>query len=440
MTAAYDSAISGYFRKQYASADQIDAAAAEDKAALREQSKQITLRYGCNPHQKPAQAWVSSAKLPFTVLSGSPGFINLLDALNSFALVKELSQAFKPALPAAASFKHVSPAGAAVGTAEPLTAEEIQVFGVDGLGCELSGLAKAYARARGADRMSSFGDFLALSHTCDVATAKIISREVSDGVVAPGYEPEALEILRKKKAGNYCVLQMDPMFEPASVESRTVYGVTMEQRRNDFKITPDLFKNVVSQKKDLPQEAITDLIVATLALKYTQSNSVSYALRGGLIGLGAGQQSRIHCTRLAGDKADAWWLRHHPKVLGFKFKKGTKRADKANAIDVYVTEQIWQTEEDDTERKEWEANFEEGAVPQPLSREERKAWMKQLKGVALGSDAFFPFSDNVRRAARSGVSYIAAPGGSVMDKVVIDAADEAGIVYAMTDVRLFHHG
>lgn len=440
MTAAYDAAISNYFRKQYASADSIDSAPAEDKAALRQQAQQLTLRYGINPHQKPAQACVQTGKLPFTVLSGSPGFINLLDALNSFALVKEMSQAFNPALPAAASFKHVSPAGAAVGTSEPLTAEEVQVFGVDGLGCELSGLAKAYARARGADRMSSFGDFLALSHTCDVATAKIISREVSDGVVAPGYEPEALEILRKKKAGKYCVLQMDPTFEPSMVETRTVYGVTMEQRRNDVRITPELFNNVVSQKKDIPPEAITDLIVATLALKYTQSNSVAYALRGGLIGLGAGQQSRIHCTRLAGDKADAWWLRHHPSVLGFKFKKGTKRADKANAIDVYVTEQIWQTEEGDTERKEWEALFEEGHVPQPLNREQRKEWMKKLTGVALGSDAFFPFSDNVRRAARSGVSYIAAPGGSVMDKVVIDAADEAGIVYAMTNLRLFHHG
>lgn len=439
MTAAYDTAISNYFRKQYASADGIDSAPPEDKAELRENVKQLTLRYGINPHQKPAQAYVQTGKLPFSVLSGSPGYINLLDALNSFALVKELSQAFSPALPAAASFKHVSPAGVAVGTSEPLTEAEVSVFGVDNLGIELSGLAKAYARARGADRMSSFGDFLALSHTCDVATAKIISREVSDGVVAPGYEPEALEILRKKKGGKYCVLQMDPVFEPSLQELRTVYGVTLEQRRNDYKITPELFKNVVSQNKNLPQEAITDLIVATLSLKYTQSNSVCYALRGGVIGLGAGQQSRIHCTRLAGEKADAWWLRHHPRVLAFQFKKGTKRADKANAIDVFVTGEIWETEPADSERKEWEALFEEGSIPQPLSKEEQKDWMKQIPGVSLASDAFFPFSDNVRRAQRSGVKYVSAPGGSVMDEVVFKAADEAGMVYCNTGLRLFHH-
>jgi phosphoribosylaminoimidazolecarboxamide formyltransferase/IMP cyclohydrolase len=272
---------------------------------------------------------------------------------------------------------------------------------------ELSGLAKAYARARGADRMSSFGDFLALSHTCDVATAKIIGREVSDGVIAPGYEPEALEILRKKKAGKYCVLQMDPTYEPSSQELRTIYGITLEQRRNDVKITPALYEHIVSQNKTLPQEAIGDLLVATISLKYTQSNSVCYAYRGGVIGLGAGQQSRIHCTRLAGDKADAWRLRHHPTVLAFKFKKGTKRADKANAIDVFVTGQIWETEPQDTERKEWEALFEEGAIPEPLSHEERKQWLRSAKGVALASDAFFPFSDNVRRASRSGVTYVA---------------------------------
>lgn len=281
----------------------------------------------------------------------------------------------------------------------------MQVFGVEGLGIELSGLAKAYARARGADRMSSFGDFLALSHTCDVATAKIIGREVSDGVIAPGYEPEALEILRKKKNGKYCVLQMDPTYEPTPQELRTVYGITLEQRRNDVKITPDLYKNIVSKNKDLPQEAIADLLVATISLKYTQSNSVCYAYRGGVIGLGAGQQSRIHCTRLAGDKADAWRLRHHPKVLAFKWKKGTKRVDKANAIDVFVTGQIWETESDDTERKDWEALFDE--VPEPLSTQERREWLRSAKGVALASDAFFPFSDNVRRASRSGVTYVA---------------------------------
>ena len=407
MTAAYDTAISNYFRKQYASADGVEAAAPEDKAAVRDNAKHLTLRYGLNPHQKPAQAYVQSGRLPFTVLSGSPGYINLLDALNSFALVKELSQAFTPALPAAASFKHVSPAGAAVGTSEPLTPEEVQVFGVDGLGIELSGLAKAYARARGADRMSSFGDFLALSHTCDVATAKIISREVSDGVIAPGYEPEALEILRKKKAGKYCVLQMDPTYEPTTQELRTVYGITLEQGRNNFKITPELFSNIVSKNKDLPQEAVTDLLIATITLKYTQSNSVCYAYRGGVIGCGAGQQSRIHCTRLAGDKADAWRLRHHPKVLDFKFKKGIKRADKANAIDVFVTGEIWQTEPNDTERKQWEANFEEGGVPEPLSTEERKHYLRSAKGISFVSEAFLPFSDNVYRTNRSGVSYIA---------------------------------
>lgn len=330
--------------------------------------------------------------------------------------------------------------------------------------------------------MSSFGDFLALSHTCDVATAKIIGREVSDGVIAPGYEPEALEILRKKKAGKYCVLQMDPTYEPTPQELRTVYGITLEQGRNDLKITPELFSNIVSKNKDLPQEAISDLLIATITLKYTQSNSVCYAYRGGVIGCGAGQQSRIHCTRLAGDKADAWRLRHHPKVLGFKFKKGSKRADKANAIDVYVTGEIWETEPNDAERRAWEANFEEGAVPEPLSHEERKQWLRSAKGVAFASDgesgydsiahlryaadfisysAFLPFEDNVYRTARSGVSYIAgewsrhsgtcrdlqntdcyflsAPSGSVMDQAVFKAADDAGMVYCATNVRLFTH-
>ncbi|MBW0476891.1 hypothetical protein O181_016606 [Austropuccinia psidii MF-1] len=443
MTAAYDATISSYFRVQYNSADSIASAPLEIKNELRQRAQQLTLRYGANPHQTPAQAYVTEGRLPFSVLSGSPGYINLLDALNSFALVRELSDAFQPSLPAAASFKHVSPAGVAVGTSEPLTDVEVQVFGVDGIQ-DLTPLAKAYARARGADRMSSFGDFLALSHTCDVATAKIISREVSDGVVAPGYEPEALEILRKKKGGKYCVLQMDPSFQPDLVERRQVYGVTLEQRRNDAKVTPELFNQVVTEAKHLPPSAITDLIVATLSLKYTQSNSVAYAFRGGIIGLGAGQQSRIHCTRLAGTKADLWWLRHHPKVLGMKFKPSTKRADKANAIDLYLTEAIWDDEDEgqasgsiNSERKEWEAIFEE--IPSRLTKSERSEWMKKLGGVALASDAFFPFTDNVRRAAKSGVKYIAAPGGSVMDEAVFKAADEAGMIYCKTGLRLFHH-
>ncbi|KAI7966097.1 hypothetical protein MJO29_001845 [Puccinia striiformis f. sp. tritici] len=439
MTATYDATISSYFRIKYNSADSIATAPLEIKNELRQQAQQLTLRYGANPHQAPAQAYVTTGKLPFSVLSGSPGYINLLDALNSFALVRELSEAFQPSIPAAASFKHVSPAGVAVGTSEPLTDVEIQVFGVDGIP-DLSPLAKAYARARGADRMSSFGDFLALSHTCDVSTAKIISREVSDGVVAPGYEPEALEILRKKKGGKYCVLQMDPSLQPDLIERRQVQGITLEQRRNDVKITRELFKDIVTEAKEIPESAITDLIVATLSLKYTQSNSVAYAFRGGIIGLGAGQQSRIHCTRLAGNKADLWWLRHHPKVLDMKFKKSTKRADKANAIDLYLTDAVFEDQDDEEisiERKEWENNFEE--IPVRLSHIERKEWMNKLDGVALGSDAFFPFTDNVRRAAKSGVKYIAAPGGSVMDSAVFTAADQAKMVYCKTGLRLFHH-
>ncbi|KEI41386.1 uncharacterized protein L969DRAFT_70894 [Mixia osmundae IAM 14324] len=434
-TAAYDTAIANYFRKSYASTELIQEAKPEDRAAAREHVQRIELRYGANPHQKPAQAYVTEGKLPFTVLSGSPGYINLLDALNSFALVKEMSLAFDPPLPAAASFKHVSPAGAAVGTSQPLSETEVKVFDVAGI--ELSQLARAYARARGADRMSSFGDFLALSHTCDVPTAKIISREVSDGVIAPGYEPEALEILKKKKGGKYCVLQMDPTFEPSLVETRQVYGVSLEQRRNDCKIDASLFTNVVSDKKEIPSSAITDLIVATIALKYTQSNSVCYALNGGVIGLGAGQQSRIHCTRLAGDKADVWWLRHHPKVLNLPWKEGTKRADRANAIDLYVTDTIWQIDESSSERKDWQALFK--SLPECISPSERKQWLSSFSGVSLSSDAFMPFSDNVYRASRSGVSYICAPSGSVMDGAVVSAANEVGITYTFSPLRLFHH-
>ncbi|KAJ2104872.1 bifunctional phosphoribosylaminoimidazolecarboxamide formyltransferase/IMP cyclohydrolase [Coemansia sp. S142-1] len=409
-TADYDTAIADYFRQQYASG-----------------TSQLTLRYGANPHQKPAQVFAAEGKLPITVLSGSPGYINLLDALNSWPLVKELRAALGVA--AAASFKHVSPAGAAVGV--PLDADEQRVYMVEGM--TLTPLAAAYARARGADRMSSFGDWAALSDVCDVATARLISKEVSDGVIAPGYEPEALEILRKKKGGKYCVLQMDASYEPASVETRQVYGLSLQQRRNDVQISADLFTNIVSRNKDLTEQAARDLVVATIALKYTQSNSVCYARNGMVVGLGAGQQSRIHCTRLAGDKADNWWMRHHPKVLAMRFSSAAKRADRSNAIDLYVTGQTGEG----AELEAWRACFDE--VPEPLSDEERKAHMAALRGVALSSDAFFPFSDNVHRARRSGVDYVAAPSGSIQDDVVIQTADSYDMVLAHTTLRLFHH-
>ncbi|KAE8541432.1 phosphoribosylaminoimidazolecarboxamide formyltransferase/IMP cyclohydrolase [Cryptococcus gattii VGV] len=425
-TKSYDEAISDYFRKVYATPDVED----DMKAGAGVGYQRLALRYGANPHQKPAQAFVEQGEMPIKVLSGSPGYINLLDALNSWALVKELAAGLN--LPAAASFKHVSPAGAAVGL--PLDERAAKVFGVEDLK-ELSPLACAYARARGADRMSSFGDFIALSHTVDTPTAKIISREVSDGVIAPGYEPEALEILRKKKGGKYCVLQMDTNYVPPEIETRQVYGISLQQKRNDCKIDESLFKNVVTANKDLPKSAVTDLVVATLALKYTQSNSVCYALSGTVIGLGAGQQSRIHCTRLAGDKADNWWLRHHPRVLALPFKKGTKRADKANAIDLFVTGQAFEAE--GGERAQWESLFE--TVPEPLTKEEREKHMKELTGVACASDAFFPFPDNVHRAKRSGATYLAAPSGSIMDKECIKAADESNLVFCHTDLRLFHH-
>lgn len=414
-TAHYDTAISHYFRQQYASAP-------------REPVQQLTLRYGANPHQKPAEAYVQDGALPFKALSGSPGYINLLDGLNAWGLVKELSAATNRA--AAASFKHVSPAGAAV--AVPLSEAEAKAYFVADLG-ELSDLATAYARARGADRMSSFGDFIALSHECDEQTAKMISREVSDGVIAPGYSPAALELLRAKKGGKYCVLQMDPAFVPAQTESRQVYGVTLQQRRNDLEITPALFENVVSEAKDVPDSAMLDMLVATIALKYTQSNSVCYALRGQVIGLGAGQQSRIHCTRLAGSKADNWWLRQHARVLGLPFKKGTKRPEKSNAIDLFVEGTPLEGEE----RAQWESVFDE--VPAPLSAEERAAHAAALHDVVVASDAFFPFPDNVHRAARSGAKYIAAPGGSVMDDACVAAANAHHMVVARTNVRLFHH-
>ncbi|KAL4973337.1 cytidine deaminase-like protein [Aspergillus desertorum] len=417
-TADYDTAISGFFRKQYAGNGE----------------QHLSLRYGTNPHQKPASACMPQGKLPFRALNGSPGYVNLLDALNAWALVKELKQAL--GYPAAASFKHVSPAGAAVGV--PLNDKERKVYMVDDIAdIESSGLAQAYARARGADRMSSFGDVLALSDMVDVTTAKIISREVSDGVIAPGYEKEALEILSKKKGGKYLVLQMDDSYVPAAEETRTVYGVQLNQHRNDVVISPSkTFNTIVTPKdiKTLPDAALRDLTVATIALKYTQSNSVCYALNGQVVGLGAGQQSRIHCTRLAGDKTDNWWMRFHERVLNIKWKAGTKRADKSNAIDLLCS---GQTPRNEFEQAEYERVFEE--VPVPFTQEERDSWLKQLSEVAVSSDAFFPFIDNVFRAARSGVKYIAAPSGSQNDGPVFETAEKLGITFVEQGTRLFHH-
>ncbi|KAI0505555.1 AICARFT/IMPCHase bienzyme [Xylaria bambusicola] len=414
-TADYDTHISAFFRSRYADGQQ-----------------HMALRYGANPHQKPAAAYTLSANLPFKVLGGSPGYINLLDALNSWALVKELKLALGK--PAAASFKHVSPAGAAIGV--PLSADERKVYFVDDIqGIETSSLAQAYARARGADRMSSFGDLIALSDVVDVPTASIISKEVSDGVIAPGYEDAALEILRKKKGGKYLVLQMDPEYQPDTIETRTVYGVTLSQHRNDVEISPDSFSQTVTPKDFVvPEAAARDLTVATIALKYTQSNSVCYAKDGQVIGLGAGQQSRIHCTRLAGDKADNWWLRFHPRVLGIKWKKGTKRPDKSNAIDLLVSGELPKS---GPEREAFEATFEE--VPAAFSEEERNDWLSKLGEVAVSSDAFFPFVDNIYRAHRSGAKYIAAPGGSQNDFAVYETAEKLGIVFVEQNIRLFHH-
>ncbi|QPG74869.1 bifunctional phosphoribosylaminoimidazolecarboxamide formyltransferase/IMP cyclohydrolase [Brettanomyces nanus] len=411
-TASYDATISDFFRKRYA-----------------EGVCQLPLRYGANPYQKPAQAFMTEGKLPFTVLNGTPGYINLLDALNSWPLVKELSASLN--LPAAASFKHVSPAGAAVGL--PLTDIEKKVYFVDHIE-NLSPLANAYARARGADRMSSFGDFIALSNIVDLPTATIISKEVSDGVIAPGYEPKALEMLKKKKKGKYCILQIDPNYTPSAMEKRQVFGVSLEQKRNDAIINSSSFKEIVSRNTHLTEQAVVDLTVATIALKFTQSNSVCYAKNGMVVGLGAGQQSRIHCTRLAGDKCNNLWFRQHPKVLAFKWAHGVKRPEKANAIDLYVTGQI-PTEE--PEKSDYESKFQ--VLPEPLSAEERKEWLSKLTDVALSSDAFFPFPDNVHRAARSGVKFIAAPSGSMNDKIVFEAADAHDIVYVESPIRLFHH-
>lgn len=390
--------------------------------------KELELKYGCNPNQKPSRIFMKEGDLPITVLNGKPGYINLLDALNGWQLVKELKKA--TGLPAATSFKHVSPAGAAVGL--PLTEVERKIYWVDDMG-ELSQLASAYARARGADRMSSFGDFISLSDICDVSTAKIIKREVADGIIAPGYDPEALEILKAKKKGNYAVLQIDEKYIPNPVEYKDVYGVTFEQGRNELVIDEALFANVVTNNKEIPKQAKIDLAIAMITLKYTQSNSVCYAKDGQAIGIGAGQQSRIHCTRLAGNKADNWYLRQSPKVLALPFKEGIGRADRDNTIDVYMSDDYMDVLADGV----WENFFTE--KPEVFTREEKRAWLDQMNGVALGSDAFFPFGDNIERAHRSGVQYIAQPGGSIRDDNVIETCNKYDIAMCFTGIRLFHH-
>ena len=389
--------------------------------------QELALKYGMNPNQKVAKVYMKEGELPFTVLNGRPGYINLLDALNSYQLVAQLKEA--TGLPAAASFKHVSPAGAAVANEMSDTLKKI--YYVDDL--QLSPLATAYACARGADRMSSYGDFVALSDVCDVETATLLKREVSDGVIAPGYTPEALEILKSKRKGTYCVLQIDPNYVPELKETKQVYGVCFEQDRNDCKVTPALFANRPTQNKDIPPAAERDLMIALIVLKYTQSNSVCYVKDGMTIGVGAGQQSRVHCTRLAGGKADNWWLRQHPQVLALPFKADIRRPDRDNTIDVYISDDADDVLRDGT----WELFFTE--KPAPLTREEKKAWIAQLSGVSLGSDAFFPFGDNIERAHRSGVQYIAQAGGSIRDDNVIETCDKYGIAMAMTGLRLFHH-
>jgi phosphoribosylaminoimidazolecarboxamide formyltransferase/IMP cyclohydrolase len=389
-------------------------------------AKEITLRYGANPNQTPARAYVNRGELPFQALGGAPGYINLLDALNSWQLVSELKQS--TGLPAAASFKHVSPSGAAVGV--PLSEALRKAYFVDDL--ELSPLAAAYARARGVDRMSSFGDWIALSDPVDEITARLISREVSDGIMAPGYEPAALKILTAKKSGKYVVLQMDPGYVPEPVERREVFGVTLEQHRNDRPVSNEDFRNIVTAKKDLPEGALRDMRIAWITLKYTQSNSVCFAADGQVIGVGAGQQSRIHCTRLAGVKADLWRLRQHPAVLGLKFQPGVKRPDRDNAIDQYLRDDVTPAE-----KRGWKDIFAE--PPQPLSVGEKLKWARGLRGVVLGSDAFFPFRDSIDRASQSGVEYVLQPGGSNRDDAVIQACDEYGMVMVFSGIRLFHH-
>jgi AICAR transformylase/IMP cyclohydrolase PurH len=385
---------------------------------------EIELKYGCNPNQKPSRIFIENAPLPLEVLNGKPGYINFLDALNGWQLVRELKASL--GLPAAASFKHVSPAGAAVGVPLDETLRRIYFVPED---FALSALASAYARARGADRMSSFGDWIALSDECDVPTAKLIAKEVSDGVIAPGYDPEALEILSRKKKGGYNVVRIDPNYTPAPLERKQVFGITFEQMRNNLKIDSALLENIVTKNKTLPDSAKRDLILSLITLKYTQSNSVCYALDGQVIGVGSGQQSRIHCTRLAGDKVDTWYLRQHPKVLALPFKEGLSRPNRDNAIDVYIAGGYGDAD--------WQEVF--AAKPEPLTPSEKTAWVKTLKGVSLGSDAFFPFGDNIERAAQSGVEYVVQAGGSIRDDNVIEACDKYGITMAFCGIRLFHH-
>ena len=391
--------------------------------------KELELKYGCNPNQKPSRIYMTDGgELPIQVLNGRPGYINFLDAFNGWQLVSELKKA--TGLPAATSFKHVSPAGAAVGL--PLTETLAKIYWVDDLG-ELSPLASAYARARGADRMSSFGDFISLSDVCDVDTARLIKREVSDGVIAPGYEPEALDILKAKKNGNYNVIQIDPEYVPEKLEHKDVFGITFEQGRNELKIDDEFFANVVTENKELTEQAKIDLAISMITLKYTQSNSVCFVKDGQAIGIGAGQQSRIHCTRLAGQKADNWWLRQSPQVMDLPFVDSIRRADRDNAIDLYIGEDYMDVLADGA----WQAIFKE--KPEVFTREAKREWLDKLENVALGSDAFFPFGDNIERAHRSGVKYIAQPGGSVRDDNVIDTCNKYGMAMAFTGLRLFHH-
>ena len=391
--------------------------------------QEIELKYGCNPNQKPSRIFIEGRDLPVKVLNGKPGYINFLDALNGWQLVKELKAATN--LPAATSFKHVSPAGAACGV--PLSDVEKKIYWVDELDFELSPLANAYARARGADRMSSFGDFISLSDVCDVSTAKLIKPEVSDGIIAPGYEPEALEILKGKKKGAYAIIEIDPSYVPEPLERKQVFGITFEQGRNELSIGPDFFSDVVTKNKDLPDDAKRDLAVSMITLKYTQSNSVCFVKGGQAIGIGAGQQSRVHCTRLAGSKADNWYLRQNEKVLNLPFKEGVKRPERDNAIDYY----IGNDDEDILKDGVWETVFSK--KPERFTAAEKRAWLDTMSGVSLGSDAFFPFADNIDRAAKSGVKYVAEPGGSVRDDLVIKACDDYGMVMAFTGIRLFHH-
>ena len=390
--------------------------------------KELELKYGCSPNQKPSRIYMEEGELPIQVLNGKPGYINFLDAFNGWQLVSELKKA--TGLPAATSFKHVSPAGAAVGL--PLSDTLAKIYWVDDLG-ELSPLACAYARARGADRMSSYGDFIALSDVCDVSTANMIKREVSDGVIAPGYEPEALEILKSKKRGNYNVIQIDPAYVPVPIEKKQVFGITFEQGRNELNIDDKFFDNIVTENKELTEEAKRDLAISMITLKYTQSNSVCYVKDGQAIGIGAGQQSRIHCTRLAGQKADNWWLRQSPQVMGLQFKDEIRRADRDNAIDIYMGDEYMDVLADGV----WENTFK--VKPEVFTREEKRAWLDKLTDVALGSDAFFPFGDNIERAHKSGVKYIAQPGGSIRDDNVIDTCNKYGIEMSFTGIRLFHH-